>query len=209
MERRFIVAGTDTGIGKTVVSAMLAGALRADYWKPVQSGLDGATTDTETVRLLSGLPEAHFYAECYRLAQPLSPHRAAELDGVAIDPATIFMPKTARTLLIEGAGGLMVPLTRKDLQIDLFRHWAVPVILCARTELGTINHTLLSIEALRVRGMALHGIIFVGEDRPDTIDTIADFTGAKILGRLPFLDPLTADSLQCAFADNFRREDFA
>lgn len=200
---RLIVTGTDTGIGKTVFAAALTAALGAHYWKPVQSGLDGPESDSETVARLGRVPPARIVPEAYRLTAPLSPHRAAELDGVVIDPARLTPPPHAR-LVVEGAGGLMVPITRTLLAIDLFAAMRLPVILCARTALGTINHSLLSIEALRARGMALHGIAFIGEDVPDTLRTIAAFSGARVLGRLPLLDPLTPATLATAFAGAIR-----
>ncbi|MBX9814243.1 MAG: dethiobiotin synthase [Proteobacteria bacterium SG_bin5] len=196
---RLIVTGTDTGIGKTVFAAGLAAALGAHYWKPVQSGLDGPESDSETVARLGRLPPKRILPEAYRLTEPLSPHRAAELDGVTIDPARLAPPPHGR-LVIEGAGGLMVPITRQLLAIDWFATMRLPVVLCARTALGTINHSLLSVEALRARGIPLHGIAFIGEDMPDTIRTIADLSGARVLGRLPLLDPLTPESLATAFA---------
>ena len=206
MSRAIIVTGTDTGIGKTVFAAALAAALGASYWKPVQSGLDGDYSDSETVSRLGGpriLPEA------YRLTEPLSPHRAAELDGMAIDPSRLLLPDVDGTLVVEGAGGLMVPVTRSLLFIDLFRTWQAPVILVARTALGTINHSLLSVEALRARGIPILGIAFVGEANEDNEATIADLAGVKRLGRLPRLDPLDAPTLAQAFAANFRIGDFA
>ncbi|MDI7776641.1 dethiobiotin synthase [Asticcacaulis sp. EMRT-3] len=204
---RFIITGTDTGIGKTAVSAMLTLSLHADYWKPIQSGAEDGT-DRNTVQSLTGLPDARFLPEAYILTQPLSPHRAAELDGVAIDEARLAVPPTSNPLIIEGAGGLLVPVTRQLLQIDLFKAWDAPLILCARTGLGTINHTLLSIEALRARHMPLHGLIFIGDDNTDNIRTIADTSGARVLGRLPRLERLDKDALTAAFADHFHKADF-
>lgn len=207
MSKGYIVSGTDTGIGKTTVAAMLLLALDALYWKPIQSGIQDGT-DRERVQALTHLPAERLLPERYVLSQPLSPHRAAELDGVAIEPKTLAVPAAVRTLVIEGAGGLMVPITRHRLQIDLFSEWGLPVILCARTALGTINHTLLSIEALRWRRMRLHGLIFVGDDNPDNIRTIAEISGARVLGRLPRLETLDRAALLDAFARGFRREDF-
>ncbi len=204
--KSFIISGTDTGIGKTTCAAMLTLALQGIYWKPLQSGtMDG--TDTETVRHMTGLPPEHFLPENYVLSQPLSPHRASEIDGITI--TNITPPHTDKPLIIEGAGGLLVPLTRQKLQADMFAAWNVPLILCARTGLGTINHTLLSVEALRARKMALHGIVFIGDDNPDNIKTIADFSAAKILGRIPHLDTFTPSSLLHTFDTHFRIEDFA
>jgi dethiobiotin synthase len=207
MNRGFIVSGTDTGIGKTTVAAMLVLALDALYWKPIQSGTQDGT-DTQRVRALTLLPDDRFLPERYVLLQPLSPHRAAELDGVAIEPETLMVPAAARTLIVEGAGGLMVPITRRVLQIDLFADWGLPIILCARTALGTINHTLLSIEALRSRRLQLHGLIFVGNDNADNVRTIAEFSGARVLGHVPQLQSIDRGALLDAFVRGFRREDF-
>lgn len=206
MTRPIIVTGTDTGVGKTVFAAALAAALAAAYWKPIQSGLDGDHSDGEVV---SRLGVARVLPEAYRLTEPLSPHRAAELDGVAIDPDRLKIPDSEGTLVIEGAGGLMVPVTRSLLFIDVFRQWRAPVVLVARTALGTINHSLLSVEALRTRDIPILGIAFVGEANEDNEATIAALAGVKRLGRLPRLDPLDAQSLRQAFAAHFKIGDFA
>jgi dethiobiotin synthetase len=205
---RLIVTGTDTGIGKTVFSAALAGALGAFYWKPIQSGLE-EETDSETVARLGRVPAERVLPEAYRLVTPASPHLAAEIDGVTIDHARLTPPAVDGPLLIEGAGGLLVPVDRRTLTIDVFARWGLPVVLCARTALGTINHTLLSVEALRVRGVPLLGIAFIGEEKADSQRTIADFSGARVLGRLPPLDPLTPERLADAFAAGFDIRDFA
>jgi dethiobiotin synthetase len=202
MSRYFVVTGTDTGIGKTVFSAALAGALDGYYWKPVQSGLD-EETDSETVRRLSGLSAERIFPEAWRLQTPVSPHLSAEIDGVAIDPDALRLPETDRPLVVEGAGGLLVPLTRQGTYIDVFARWGRPVILCARTGLGTINHTLLSVEALRQRRIPIVGIAFIGEERSDTQTIIAEMSGVPVLGRLPVLDVLTPESLRRAFTDHF------
>jgi len=200
-----VITGTDTGIGKTVFAAALAAAIGATYWKPIQSGLDGEASDSETAVRLG---VHHVLPEAYRLTDPLSPHRAAELDGISIDPDRLRLPEMNGTLIIEGAGGLLVPVTRHLLYADLFARWGAPVVLVARTALGTINHSLLSIEAMRRRGLSIFGIAFVGEDNEDNEATIAALGGVKRLGRLPRLDPLDAASLRAAFAANFRAEDF-
>lgn len=208
MTRTFVVTGTDTGIGKTVFAAALTGALGASYWKPIQSGLK-PPTDSERVRELSGVPAHKILPEAYRLTQPLSPHRAAELDGIKIDAAKLNPPRIDGPLVIEGAGGLLVPIKRELLFADIFARWELPVVLCARTALGTINHSLLSIEAMRARDIVIHGIAFIGDENADNERTISDIGGVKRLGRLPRLDPLNADTLARAFAANFRLEDFA
>ncbi|RWD49594.1 MAG: ATP-dependent dethiobiotin synthetase BioD [Mesorhizobium sp.] len=202
MTERIVVTGTDTGIGKTVFSAGLAGLLDGFYWKPVQSGLDGET-DSEAVARLAGLPPGRVLPEVYRLRNPLSPHRSAEIDGVAIEAAKLSLPALPGPLVIEGAGGLMVPVNRRTRFIDIFTQWRLPVILCARTTLGTINHTLLSIEALRARSIPLIGIAFIGEEVADTQRTIAEFGNVPQLGRLPHLNPLTDRTLRDAMTAGF------
>ena len=200
---RFVVTGTDTGIGKTVFSAALAGALGLPYWKPIQSGLE-EETDSETVARLAGV---RVHPEAWRLVTPASPHLAAEIDGVTIDADALVPPPG--DLLIEGAGGALVPVARTLLYADLFARWQIPVIVCARTALGTINHSLLTIEALKARHVPIHGIAFVGEAAPDSEAIIAALSGAKRLGRLPHLDPLTPEALAAAFAANFNIADFS
>jgi dethiobiotin synthetase len=207
MNPRFIITGTDTGIGKTVFSAMLMQGIGAYYWKPIQSGVEDRI-DTRTVQNLTGLTDDRFMPEAYIFSEPLSPHRAAEIDGQQVDINRLRIPETPGPLLIEGAGGLMVPLTRKNLQINQFNRWNLPVILCARTALGTINHTLLSLEALWARQIPVHGIAFIGEDNPDTIRTITEFSNVKILGRLPFLTHLNSETLRTVFERNFKQSDF-
>jgi dethiobiotin synthetase len=207
MTQRIIVTGTDTGVGKTVFAAALAGALEANYWKPIQSGLI-EETDSQTVQRLSGLSEKRVLPEAYRLQTPASPHLAAELDGVVIDPDALVLPKTDGPLVVEGAGGLLVPLTRQIAFIDVFRRWQAPVVLCARTTLGTINHTLLSIEALRARRIPLLGVAFMGEENPDSERIIVEMGHVRRLGRLPHLAPLTPEALHAAFARHFNRDDF-
>jgi len=205
--RPIVVTGTDTGIGKTVFAAALAGALDGYYWKPIQSGL-ADETDSDAVRRLSGLAAERILPERYRLSTPASPHLAAEIDGVAIDAEGLDPPATPRPLVIEGAGGLLVPLTREVTYIDVFARWRAPLVLCARTTLGTINHTLLSIEAIRARGIPLLGVAFIGDENASSEDIIAALGRTRRLGRLPPLTPLTEESLKAAFAEGFDVKDF-
>ncbi|WP_421839662.1 dethiobiotin synthase [Novosphingobium sp.] len=202
----FVVTGTDTGIGKTVFSAALAGALGAHYWKPVQSGLaDGA--DSDSVATLAGLAAEKILPEAYRLTEPLSPHRAAEIDGMVIDPDWLMLPE-ARPLVIEGAGGALVPLTREVTYADVFARWGLLTIIVARTALGTINHSLLTIEALRARRVPIHGVAFVGEANEDNEATICEMGQVRRLGRLPLLPTLEPQTLIGAFVRGFSLEDF-
>lgn len=193
---KVIVTGTDTGIGKTVFSAGLVQALGATYWKPVQAGLEDET-DSEFVARLSGRPTL---AERYRLTIPASPHLAAEADEVAIELGELSLPQVDGALVVEGAGGVMVPVNREHLMLDLFAQWNAPVILCARTALGTINHSLLSLQALRTAGCRVLGVTFIGDAEPLVEDTIAQMGDVPYLGRLPMIDPLTPDTLAQAFA---------
>ena len=200
----FVVTGTDTDIGKTIFAAGLTGLLEGTYWKPVQAGLAGET-DTETVRRLTGLDGSHFLEETWRLNLPASPHLAAERDGIEIDTGSLRIPVLTRPLIIEGAGGVMVPLNRRELYVDVFARWRAPVILCARTTLGTLNHTLLSLEALARRAIPILGIALIGEPHADNERTLAAIGGVRVLGRLSMLEPLTPASLRAAFSAAFPR----
>lgn len=212
---RYVIAGTDTDVGKTVFSAALMLALEAAgqkpyYWKPVQSGIE--SIDTRRVQDITELPQERFCPEHYIFSESLSPHRAGEIDGVEVDIASLSdlnnIPACDGMLLIEGAGGLMVPLTRKNLQINVYKKWDLPVILCARTELGTINHTLLSLEALWARRIPIKGIAFIGDPNPDNMYTISKLANTKILGRLPLVQDVGALDLLAAFHEGFDIRDF-
>lgn len=199
---RFVVTGTDTGIGKTIFSTALAQATGTSYWKPIQAGLE-EESDSEVVARLAGVA---IHPEAYRLITPASPHYAAEVDGVTIDLESLAPP--SGDVIVEGAGGAFVPVTRTTLYADLFARWQIPVIVCARTMLGTINHSLLTIEALRSRGVPIHGLAFLGDPVPDSEATIGQISGVRRLGRLPIIDPLTPETLADAFASNFNTADF-
>lgn len=202
----FVVTGTDTGIGKTVFAAGLAAALRAHYWKPIQAGID-PDGDKEEVARLSGLPASHILPEAYRLTTPASPHLAARIDGVEISLDRLALPQVHGPLVVEGAGGVLVPISETLLMADLFAHWGQPVILCARTALGTINHSLLSIEALCARKVPIAGIAFIGERHEENERIIPQLAKIPSLGRLPMLDPLNASALATAFSAHIRLSD--
>jgi len=207
MSPTFIVTGTDTDVGKTVFAAALAGALNGYYWKPVQAGLVDIS-DAQSVSDLSGLHADHILPEAYRLTTPCSPHRAAAIDGVEIDPTRLALPVVLGPLIVEGAGGALVPFRSDWLHADQFAAWNKPVIIVARTALGTINHSLLTIEALRFRGISIHGIAFVGDVHQDSEDIIVRVSGVRRLGRLPHLPVLTGETVKAAFAANFELADF-
>ncbi|MCB2066046.1 MAG: ATP-dependent dethiobiotin synthetase BioD [Erythrobacter sp.] len=192
-----IVTGTDTDVGKTVFAAGLAQALGAAYWKPVQAGAD-PQTDSQFVAALA--PDAVVLPEAYCLTTPCSPHEAARIDGVTIDPARLALPQVARPLVVEGAGGALVPYSDSLLAADLFARWGLPAVVVARTSLGTISHTLLTLEALRSRGITVAGVAFVGPSEPVAESAIMHLGAVHHLGRLPMLDPLDAATLAAAFA---------
>ena len=207
MRKRIVIAGTDTNVGKTVFSAALAGALGFSYWKPVQSGLEDET-DSAAVARLGGLAPGQILPEAYRLRLPASPHIAARAEGCVIDRDRLAPPEDVETLVIETAGGVMVPLTDDLLTVDLLAQWGFPVVLVARTALGTINHSLLTIEALRRRNIPVLGVAFSGDAEPAPQDTISAIGRVRILGRLPRLDPLGPETLRAAFAAAFDAGDF-
>lgn len=202
--RAFIVTGTDTDIGKTVFAAALTAAIEGVYWKPVQAGLEGVT-DSQIVARLSAMP---VLPEAWRLKLAASPHKAAAAEGVAIDADALALPQTDRPLVVEGAGGLLVPLNQRALYIDVFARWDAPLILCASTRLGTINHTLLSLEAIRSRGIPLLGVAFIGAANDDSESIICRLGNAKRLGRLDPVSPLDGSHLAAAFARGFDVGDF-
>ncbi len=192
---RLVVCGTDTDVGKTVVSALLVQGLGAHYWKPVQSGTDGGG-DSGRVQQLLELPPERVLPEAYRLQAPVSPHWAAERDGVTIDPDRLALPAVDGPLVVETAGGLLVPLRRNWLQIDQIARWNLPVVLVARSGLGTLNHTLLSLEALARRSIPVLGLILNGEPHADNPRTLAALGGVPVLAELPPLEPLDRQALQ-------------
>lgn len=158
---RLFITGTDTGVGKTMVSAILLMGLGGTYWKPIQSGTEEGT-DTGWVQRATGLGADHFLPETYRLRHALSPHAAAALEGVRIEMDAFRAPETKGPLIAEGAGGVMVPLNERHFMLDLMERLGFPVLLVARRSLGTINHTLLSIEQLRRHGLEVFGVVMNG-----------------------------------------------
>lgn len=190
----FFVTGTDTDVGKTVVAAWLVARLGASYWKPVQAGTD-PETDSDTVRRLAGVGQERILPEAYVLPDPLAPHEAARRAGLAIDMAKLVPPASDRPLVVEGAGGLMVPLGDQSYVIDLARDLDLPLILVARSTLGTINHTLLSLEAIRRRGLPLAGVVINGPETPHNRAAIERYGRVQIIAEIPRLDPVTSDSL--------------
>jgi dethiobiotin synthase len=191
---RYFVTGTDTDVGKTVVAAWLMLRLGADYWKPVQAGREGGT-DRERVQALTGLPAQRFHPSAYELREPLSPHEAARREGIRIGLDRLEPPQTSRPLVIEGAGGLLVPLNDEVVVVDLIARLGAPVILVARSTLGTINHTLLSLEALRRRDIPVAGVVINGPVVPHNRSALEFYGRLPIIAEIPPLAPLTRDRL--------------
>ena len=189
-----VVCGTDTDVGKTIISCLLVQGLNAMYWKPIQSGLENGG-DRGTVSNILKLPNNRFIPEVYKFKTPVSPHWAAEKENHLINPSKLKVPTKTCNVIIETAGGLMVPLNRQFLQIDLLQEWMLPIVLVARSGLGTLNHTLLSIEALRKRGIPILGIILNGLHHQDNPKTIEQFTNIPIIAELPKLQEVSAKSL--------------
>jgi len=183
-KKPLFVTGIGTGIGKTIVSAILVEKLKADYWKPIQSG-DLDKSDSVSVENLISNTITKIHPENYRLTQPFSPHKSAAIDGITIDPDTIHLPNTTNTLIVEGAGGLMVPLNNEFLIIDLIKKLGIEVVLVSQNYLGSINHTLLSIHALKNYGISIRGIIFNGIEDISSKDFILKNSGLKLLGHIP------------------------
>ncbi len=192
MERIF-VTGISTEVGKTMASAILVEALQADYWKPVQAG-DLEYSDSDKVRDLVSNPRTIIHPNAYALKTPMSPHAAAEIDGIRITLDRITPPRTENHLIIEGAGGLLVPLNESDTIQDLILP-DYKVIIISRHYLGSINHTLLTVEALKAQGIT-PCLLFNGDPHPTTEDIIGRKTGVPVLGRLPWLSTLDAASVR-------------
>ena len=190
----FFVTGTDTDVGKTVVSAWLVARLGAYYWKPVQAG-NHPETDSAIVRRLTGAAPDRILPEAYVLPEPIAPHEAARRAGIAIDMERLVPPPCDRPLVVEGAGGLMVPLTDRAYVIDLATELHLPIILVTRSTLGTINHTLLSLEAIRRRGLTLAGVVVNGPETPHNRAAIERYGQVEIIAEIPWLDRLTPSAL--------------
>jgi dethiobiotin synthase len=205
----FFVTGTDTNVGKTVLSALLVAALDALYWKPVQTGaIEG--TDREQVRTWSGAPKERLLRERYRFDPPVSPHLAAREAGLRITLESFEFPEApaGRTWIVEGAGGAMVPLNERDFMRDLMRHLELPVVIAARTALGTINHTLLTLAALREANLDIQGVVLIGEENIENRRAIEDYGDVRVIGHIPVLRNIDRAALLDAFEKHFNRQAF-
>jgi len=197
LNKPIFVTGIGTGIGKTIVSAVLVEKLKADYWKPIQSG-DLDWSDTDKVQSLVTNTTSYYHPEAYRLSQPFSPHKSAAIDGINIDPQRFVLPSTNNTLIIEGAGGLMVPLNSSFLMIDLIKKLGAEVLLVSQNYLGSINHTLLSIYTLKKEQIPIKGIVFNGVKDIYSKEFILEHSGLEFLGQIPEYSPLDKKAIMDA-----------
>ena len=195
MSNSYFLTGIGTDVGKTVVSAILCELLQATYWKPIQSG-DLQNSDSKKIQewlnnTVEIIPETHLFSEA------LSPHVASKIDGVSINSAMLNLPKTTGNLIVEGAGGWLVPINDEGITFaDLAEQWNIPIILVSRHYLGSINHTLLTIESIQARNIKIHGIIYVGEPLPDTCEIIEKISGVKTLFSVPLFDKVDTENIK-------------
>lgn len=203
MTKSLFVTGTDTNIGKTVLSALLVAALDAIYWKPIQTGACEGT-DRRTVIKVAEIPESQTIPESYCFDPPVSPHLAAEAKGVRIDLACIRPPlNLTRPVIAEGAGGILVPVNDSECMLDLALRLGFPVLIAARAALGTINHTLLTVRVLRHAKMDIKGVVMIGHRNRDNERSVEDFAGVPVVGTIPWLDNINREVLLNVFRIGF------
>jgi dethiobiotin synthetase len=198
------VTGTDTNVGKTVLSALLVAALDATYWKPIQTG-SSEGTDRQAVMRWAELPEERTLPECYCFELPVSPHLAAKHGGVKIRLDRIRKPHLASggPLIVEGAGGVLVPINDSQTMLDVMKHLAMPVVIASRSALGTINHTLLTVKALRDAGIEIRGVVMIGKENRENERAVEHYGEVPIAGRIPVLETIDRGALLNAFRSNF------
>lgn len=198
---KLFITGIGTDVGKTIASAIITEALEADYWKPIQAG-DINDSDSHKIRRYISNPKTTIFPNSYALNTPASPHLAAEIDGITINLKDIKEPKVPNYLVIEGAGGILVPLNEKDVVADIIKP-DYKVVVVSRHYLGSINHTLMTIELLKSRGINVAGIIFNGDENVSTEGIILQKTGAKMIGRIDN-EPYFDKNVILDYADRFR-----
>jgi dethiobiotin synthase len=202
VSRTFFVTGTDTGVGKTLLSALLVAALRARYWKPLQTGANEGT-DRETVMKWADVSVERTYPESYVFGPPVSPHLAAEQQGIRIDLQNIRLPVSPDPIIVEGAGGVFVPINEEALMSDLIRHVGAPALVAARTSLGTINHTLLTLSALRSAKLEVAGVVMIGHENIDNRRAVERYGNVPVVGSIPWLDDINRGTLRSVFERYF------
>ena len=200
----FIVTGTDTMVGKTFVSAILTLGLQAHYWKPIQSGLE-PRTDREWIAEKTSLPAHHFFPETYLFKTPVSPHLASRLENIEIDIQAIKIPQDRgwQYLIVEGAGGLMVPINNSLFVVDLIKNLSLPVLVVARSTLGTINHTLLTVEKLRQKEIPVLGVVMNGPKNESNRLAIEKYGDTSVLAEVEPLAQINANNLKQIFDSQF------
>ena len=202
MKETYFITGISTEVGKTIVSAIVTEALQADYWKPIQAG-ELENSDSHKVRKLVSNKKTVFHESGFNLNSAMSPHAAAEIDGISIKAKEIVRPKTENTLVIEGAGGILVPINDTETIIDLIK-LSDKVIIVSRHYLGSINHTLMTVEVLKNKGLNIFGIIFSGNENKSTEDIIAKMSKVPILGRIEE-EPYFDKNVVMEYAEKFRK----
>jgi dethiobiotin synthetase len=201
------VTGTDTGVGKTVLAALLVASLHRRYWKPIQTGTSEGT-DRGAVIKWAGVASEFTHAEAFLFDAPVSPHLAAEQQGKRIDLASIRRPIDSNPIVIEGAGGVLVPINEKELMIDLICRLEAPIVIAARTTLGTINHTLLTIDAARYANLKLIGVVMVGRENSENRKAIERYGKVRVVGTIPWLESIDRSSLVRVFDQHFDKTAF-
>ena len=202
MNPDLFITGTDTGVGKTLLSALLVAALQRKYWKPIQTGACEGT-DRQTVMKLAEVSEENTYPESYTFDPPVSPHLAAEQQGIEIDFGRIRRPSSTSALIIEGAGGLLVPINSKQLMLDLIMHLKAPIVIASRTILGTINHSLLTVATARNARLDIRGVVMIGHDNSDNRRSIERYGNVPVIGSIPWLDHIDPATLVSVFKQRF------
>jgi dethiobiotin synthase len=198
------ITGTGTGVGKTLLAAVLVAALNRKYWKPIQTGASEGT-DRKQVMEWAGVPVERTHPETFLFDPPVSPHLAAQQNGITIDIPAIRRPADPSVLAIEGAGGVLVPINRQAFMLDLIRHIGSPVLVAARSGLGTINHTLLTVSALRDAAVEVRGVVMIGKENADNRRAIEHYGGIPVVGAIPWLDVIDRAALLRTFEHHFDR----
>ena len=189
----FFLTGTDTEVGKTVICAWLMVHYKYHYWKPIQSGMD--SPDIKTIQKITGFDSSFFFPPAYELQQPLSPHESAKRDGIKIELANFLLPREETKVVVEGAGGILVPINEKYFIIDIIKKLKLPILLVARSGLGTINHTLLTVSELKKRNLPLLGIILNGKRNQSNREAIEKYSGVSVVSELEPLKTLDKKTL--------------
>ena len=202
MKRDLFITGTDTGVGKTLLAALLVAALNRRYWKPIQTGAMEGTDRRQVIQWASIRPE-ETHPETFVFDPPVSPHLAAEQKEVTIDIEAIRRPTDPAPLIIEGAGGVLVPINAKSLMVDLIRSLGASAVVATRTTLGTINHTLLTLAALRHEGVEVRGVVMIGKENPDNRRAIEHYGSVAVIGAIPWLDTIDRGTLVRVFEQQF------